>query len=166
MSPEEAERRHADGHYQLAPVAENTTAWNSYHEIARTSLFKNNKSEYYTALKILDSYYAKMTPLLLSFNGEAMGTVALDELGDGRAAMRMVAVEKSHHGRGHGRALGSLLMEFARSHGIKRLCVNAGSDAVGYYTSLGFTPETWSRDEYESFRESGVMPVQMVRDIS
>jgi GNAT superfamily N-acetyltransferase len=161
------ENGQADGHYELAPVAENTAAWNSYHEIARTSLFGNEKSEYYSALKLFDSYYAKMTPFLLSFNGEAVGTVALDELGDGNAAMRMVAVEKAHQGQGHGRALGSLFIEFARSHGIKRLCVNAGSEAVGYYASLGFTPETWSCEEDESFRKSGgVMPVQMIRDIS
>ena len=157
---------HAVGHYELEPVAVNTAAWDSYHEIARTSLFKNEKSEYYSALKLLNSYYAKMTPLLLSFNGEAIGTVALDELGDGRAAMRMVAVDESHQGKGHGRALGSLLVEFARSHGIKRLCVNADRDKVGYYSSLGFAPETWSREENENLRKGGVMPVQMVRDIS
>jgi hypothetical protein len=56
-------------------------------------------------------------------------------------------------------------VDFAKSHGIKRLCVNADFNAVGYYTSLGFIPQTWSQDEYETARKSGVTPIQMVRDV-
>jgi N-acetylglutamate synthase-like GNAT family acetyltransferase len=158
---------HARSSYALSPVAADTPAWNDYHEIARTSLFKSDRNEYYDALKMLDSYYAKMTPLLLSFNGEAIGTVALDRLADGKAALRMVAVEQAHQGQGHGRVLlGSLLTEFARSQGITQLCVNADANAIGYYSSLGFTPGTWSGQENENLRKNNANAIQMVRDIS
>ena len=157
---------HIKNIYELEPVAASTPAWKSYHEIARTALFRNDEGEYYSALEFMAPYYDRMTPLLLSFNGEAIGTVALDKLGDDTAAMRMVAVEKTHQGQGHGRALGSLLIEFAKSYGIKKLCVNADSEAVGYYGSLGFAPETWSPDESEALRKNGATSIQMVKNIS
>jgi GNAT superfamily N-acetyltransferase len=154
-----------DPQYLLTPVKIGTQAWHMYHEIARTSLFANEKREYYRTLRSFADVYARHKPLLLSFNGKARATGALEDIGNASAALRMVAVHRRYQGHGHGRMLGSLLIEFAKTQGFQRLCVNAAPDAVGYYASLGFKPETWSKAEYESFRQSRAMPVQMVKDL-
>ena len=151
--------------YELSCVGEQTPAWRSYHEIARKSLFKTDEHNYYESLEMLRSYYERMTPLLLSFNGESVGTVAIFDLGDGKAALRMVAIDTDQQGRGHERALGTLAAEFAKSRGVRQLCVNADIDVVGYYAALGFSAAKWSPSEQESIAVTGRKSLQMVKDL-
>lgn len=78
------------------------------------------------------------------------------------AALRRVAACKKFQGQGHGRVLGTLVEEFAKQYGVDKVCLNADKEAAGYYASLGFKPELWSREEYESCRDSRVMLIQIV----
>jgi GNAT superfamily N-acetyltransferase len=101
----------------------------------------------------------------LLFNAEALAIATLDEFGDGRAAVRGVAVRQEHQGEGHGRELGRLLEAFAKSRGIVQLCVNADPEKTGYYESLGFSKQIWSETELADCRagRASPMPVQMVK---
>jgi N-acetylglutamate synthase-like GNAT family acetyltransferase len=110
---------------------------------------------------------ANRTDLLLSFNAEALAIATLDDFGDGRAAMRGVAVREDRQGEGHGRALGRLIGAFAKSHGIAQLCVNADPEKTGYYASLGFSEEIWSEEELADSLAGRAwpMPVQMVKTL-
>jgi N-acetylglutamate synthase-like GNAT family acetyltransferase len=153
------------GAHTLVPVENGTKAWHVFNEIARTSLFKNKKKQYYRDLKYFEEEANKRMDFLLSFNAKALGTIALEALEEGSAAIRMVAIHHRYQGRGHGIALGILVEEFAKAHGMKRLCVNADPVAIGYYRRLGFAPEVWSKDELESFCQSRVLPIQMVKNL-
>jgi N-acetylglutamate synthase-like GNAT family acetyltransferase len=94
-----------------------------------------------------DEYKTANHPLLLKLNGRAIGTVRLDDFGNGTGAIRLVAIESEFQRQGHGRVLSDLVEKYARRLGIKTLYVNAAPEAVGYYAKLGWTPEIWDKAE-------------------
>lgn len=114
----------------------------------------------------VDGYFpqpAERTNLLLSFNGLAVGIATLDDLGNGKAAMRSVAVRKEFQGKGHGRELLKAVEAFAKSCGVSELCVNTDPQKTRYYMACGFSENVWSQQEMD-FMKSGrasPMPVQM-----
>ncbi len=64
-----------------------------------------------------------------------------EELTEGEAGMRMLAVDPARHGRGVGRALTEACIECARSDGRRRLVLHTGDwmpAAKHLYESLGF----------------------------
>ena len=64
-----------------------------------------------------------------------------EELSDGEAGMRMLAVDPAVQGRGTGRALTQACLERARAAGRRRLVLHTGSwmpAAVHLYESMGF----------------------------
>jgi N-acetylglutamate synthase-like GNAT family acetyltransferase len=85
--------------------------------------------------------------LLLRLNGRAIGTVRLDEFGNGTGAVRLVAIEPEFQRQSHGRVLSDFIENYARRLGILTLYVNAVPEAVGYYRKLGWMPEIWDEAE-------------------
>jgi ribosomal protein S18 acetylase RimI-like enzyme len=64
-----------------------------------------------------------------------------EELAEGEAGMRMLAVDPASHGRGVGRALTDACLSRARAEGRKRLVLHTGSwmpAAVALYQKMGF----------------------------
>ena len=64
-----------------------------------------------------------------------------EELREGEAGMRMLAVDPAHQGRGVGRALTEWCLTRARSDGRERLALHTGTwmpDAVRLYERMGF----------------------------
>jgi GNAT superfamily N-acetyltransferase len=53
-------------------------------------------------------------PFLLRKDGRALGAVRLDLFGEGRAAVRLVAITAAEQGRGHGRVMEAMVTEEAR----------------------------------------------------
>lgn len=94
-----------------------------------------------------DEYKPGNYPLLLKRNGRVLGTVRLDDFGNGTGAVRLVAIEPDLQRQGHGRVLSEHVENYARRLGIKKLYVNAVPDAVGYYEKLGWKPELWDKNE-------------------
>jgi GNAT superfamily N-acetyltransferase len=82
--------------------------------------------------------------------GELLGSVTYvsgpddpysEELREGEAGMRMLAVDPAHQGRGVGRALTEWCLARARSDGRQRLVLHTGTwmpDAVRLYEHIGF----------------------------
>jgi len=68
-----------------------------------------------------------------------------EELGEGEAGMRMLAVDPARHGRGIGRALTQACIDRARAAGRRRLVLHTGDSmaaAKHLYESLGFARDT------------------------
>ena len=87
------------------------------------------------------------TPLLLKHDGRPVGTIRLDDLGDGTGVVRLVAVVQDVQGRGHGRAMSQLWDERARAKGLRTLYVNAAPEAVGFYEKMGWERHVWDAAE-------------------
>ncbi|EGE59908.1 GCN5-related N-acetyltransferase [Rhizobium etli CNPAF512] len=146
--------------YELTPVILKSKDWRDFHEIVRTALFEQTSEEY--DVESVDTYLpraAKRTPLLLKFKDQAVGTIAIDDLGDGRAVIRLVAISNEHQGKGHGRVLLSLAAEMAKVSGIGELCVNSHSAKTAFYRNAGFVVYEWGPEELEDWEADGASPL-------
>ncbi|HEV7278544.1 MAG TPA: GNAT family N-acetyltransferase [Devosiaceae bacterium] len=85
--------------------------------------------------------------LLLKLDGRPVGTVRLDDFGDGSGCLRLVAVTEREQRRGHGRALSDLCDARMRALGFHTLKVNAAPEAVGFYEKLGWKRQLWDATE-------------------
>jgi N-acetylglutamate synthase-like GNAT family acetyltransferase len=120
--------------------------WHEYHSIRRKVLWEHRGLSNYDE-NHADEYNPSNHALLLRFNGRAIGTVRLDDFGNGTGAVRLVAIAPEFQGQGHGRALSDFIENYARRLGIQSLYVNAAPEAVGYYQRLGWKPEIWDKAE-------------------
>jgi N-acetylglutamate synthase-like GNAT family acetyltransferase len=131
--------------YELVEVTANSD-WREYHSVRRRVLFELRGLMNYDETNT-DEYKAANHPLLLKLDGRAIGTVRLDDFGNGAGAVRLVAIEPDLQRRGHGRVLADYVESYARRLGIKILYVNAALEAVGYYEKLGWKPDVWNEAE-------------------
>ncbi len=125
----------------LAP-ASCSEDWEALHDLRRTELFAGKDIIYNPHHP--DDFAANHFPLVFKDQGECVGTTRLDLLGDGAAAIRLVAISKKYQRRGYGKILLELLEDRARSHGVSKLFVNARPTAIGYYERFGFRTEDWN----------------------
>lgn len=82
-------------------------------------------------------------PLLLVADGEVAGTLRLDLKPDGRAVVRLVALDPGFRGGGLGATMMEMAEALARASGARSLCVNAQPGVVGFYARRGFVPGRW-----------------------
>ncbi|ALN71487.1 GNAT family N-acetyltransferase [Aureimonas sp. AU20] len=88
----------------LLPL-ETEADWQAFHTIRRAALFQERgRGEAYD-LAHPDDRHPANTPLLYRVDGQAIGVLRLDRLADRRAAIRRVAIERSHRAQGHGRRM-------------------------------------------------------------
>jgi GNAT superfamily N-acetyltransferase len=113
--------------------------WETYHRIHRDVLLEAQKY----AIELADELSPGQHPHLLWLNAQPIGTIRVDLVAPDRAAMRLVAIDPSCQGRGHGRALLHLAEAFARSLGCGQAVVYATPDAAGFYGKAGYTEEDW-----------------------
>ncbi|WP_404943442.1 GNAT family N-acetyltransferase [Rhizobium ruizarguesonis] len=88
--------------------------------------------------------------LLFKLDGQAIGTVRLDQKPDGRAIVRLVAIAPDLQRRGHGTAVLERVERLALSLGIRDLLVHSAPDAVGFYQKFGFSPFAFEADNFRS----------------
>ncbi|KQU99134.1 GNAT family N-acetyltransferase [Devosia sp. Root105] len=98
---------------------------------------------------------------VLMHDGVPIGTTRLDPRGEG-GIVRLVAIVPPLQRQGHGSVLETLLIDYARARGMKRLWLNAARDAVGFYEKLGWTAEVWDEVELATFAHNCV---QMTKPI-
>src|SRR3954471_14857736 len=77
-------------------------------------------------------------PLLLKLGEAPIGTIRVDSMENGDAALRLVAVDPAHQGEGHGRMLLREAEGFARDIGCRRAVVYATPEAAGFYAAAGY----------------------------
>ncbi len=120
--------------------------WRAYHALRRQVLWEARGRDDYDE-RHPDEYLAANHPLLLKLDGRPLGTTRLDDLGDGRGVVRLVAIDAATQRRGHGRVLSALVDDYARGLGLATLLVNAAPDAVGYYEKSGWNTCIWDAGE-------------------
>ena len=120
--------------------------WDSYHRIRREVLFEARGHLGVYDPNRPDEKAPNKYPKLLVVSGEPVGVVRIDI--DGRvAALRRVAVRADVQRLGHGRALLSLVQQFAREAGCTQLVSSVAPDAVGFYERSGFVAAERNADE-------------------
>lgn len=118
-----------------------------YHSLRRKVLWEaRGRSDYNEAHA--DEYVPANHPLLLKLDGRPIGTTRLDDFGDGRGAVRLVAIAVDVRRRGHGRALSELVENYVRRLRLKTLLVNADPAAIGYYEKMGWKACLWDEAEF------------------
>ncbi len=135
--------------YALVAVVD-PADWASFHAIRRVELFEAKGRFGVYNDQHPDDTADFAHPFLLKVDGRPIGTTRLDLLGDGRAAIRLVAVTASAQGRGHGRVMEELVTERARELGVHTMLVNAAADAVGFYEKTGWDVFEWDPGELVS----------------
>lgn len=137
--------------------------WERYHFIRRTELFEARHRAVTYDSNHPDEYLPNHFPLLLKAEDNGVATTGLDLLGDGRAAIRLVAVTRADQGKGYGRILNDKIEAFARSKGVTELVVNAAPEALGYYERMGFTREVWDAAELFGIAEDCIQMTKSLR---
>jgi N-acetylglutamate synthase-like GNAT family acetyltransferase len=120
--------------------------WGDYHLLRRQVLWEARGKSGYDENHV-DDRMPTNHPLLLKFDGRSIGTTRLDNLGNGKGAVRLVTVAADVQRQGHGRVLSALVETYARRLGIKYLFVNAAPEAIGYYEKMGWEYYSWDVEE-------------------
>ena len=97
-------------------------------------------------------------PLLFKLGAAPIGTIRVDSLNNGNAALRLVAIDPARQGEGHGRILLREAEGFARDIGCRRAVVYATPEAAGFYAAAGY-----SEDEFDDNYFGGI--VQMAKPL-
>lgn len=130
--------------------------WRVFHDIRRTELFEaRGRFGIYSDMHP-DDHVPHHHPLLLKSDGIPVGVLRLDEFGDGRGAIRLVAVTAAEQGRGHGAVMSALVDARARALGIHTLLVNSAPTAVGFYEKTGWHRFAWDPGELVSIAQDAV----------
>lgn len=90
--------------------------------------------------------------LLLKLEGTPIGTARLDQKGDHKAIVRLVAIVSDLQRQGHGTVLMDRVERLAISLGVKELLVHALPSASGFYLKRGYSPFTFEVDSHESIQ--------------
>ena len=132
--------------YTLDEVTE-PQDWRAYHAIRRQELFEARGRHGLYQENYPDEYEPDKHHYLLKLGGQPLGTTRLDIRGDGTCVFRLVAVTAGAQGAGHGRVLGQMVADRARSFGAHTALVNAAPTAVGYYEKSGWQRYSWDPTE-------------------
>ena len=120
--------------------------WQEYHSLRRQVLWDARGQSGYDENRP-GEYLATNHPLLLKLDGRPVGTTRLDDLGNRKGVVRLVAVAADAQRRGHGRVLSASVEDYARRLGLKTLLVNSDPDAVGFYKKMGWKVGNWDASE-------------------
>ena len=128
--------------------------WAAYHDIRRRVAFEAGENIEDDPDELAVGHF----PLLMKLGAEPIGTIRVDSLDNGDAAFRLVAVDPSRQGEGHGRILLREAEGFARDIGCRRAVVYATPEAAGFYAAAGYI-----EDEFDDNYFGGI--VQMAKPL-
>ncbi|MGO7242867.1 GNAT family N-acetyltransferase [Rhizobium ruizarguesonis] len=136
------------GSYDLV-LAESADDQSAYHQLRRTVLFDARERFDYIP-DGPEEIEEQNLSLLFKLDGQAIGTVRLDQKSDGKAIVRLVVIAPDFQKRGHGTALMGHVERLALSLGINELLVHSAPDAVCFYQKLGFLPFEFEAGNFKS----------------
>jgi GNAT superfamily N-acetyltransferase len=108
--------------------------WQAYHGIRRR-VFNLPRGD--------EPVSANCHPLVLFLGDRPIGAIQVDDLRNEAAALRLVAIDPTFQGGGHGRALLEQAEQFARELGCKKAVVFSTPEAAGFYQTVGYSEEDW-----------------------
>jgi len=132
------------GAYRLHRPA-TAAEWETYHRIRRDVLLEARKY----AIEVDAESAPGHHPRLLWLGDQPIGSIRIDVVASGDAALRLVAIDPLRQRQGHGRALLQLAEEFARSLACGRAVVYSTPDAAEFYSKAGYAEDDWD-DVYVS----------------
>ena len=124
--------------------------WQAFHDIREAELFRARHRDVIYDRQHPDDFTPKNRPLLFKRDGRPIGTIRLDDLGNGKGAVRLVAITHAEQGKGYGRVMGKMCEDIARAGGMHVLYVNAAPEALGFYEKTGWQAYSWDPDELVS----------------
>jgi GNAT superfamily N-acetyltransferase len=133
---------------------ESLDEWAAFHEIRRRVAFEAGEQ----IEDDPDDHAQGHFPLLLKLGPIPIGTIRIDSLDNGYAALRLVAIDPACQGCGHGRVLLREAEGFARDIGCRRAVVYATPEAAGFYAAAGY-----AEDEFDDNYFGGI--VQMAKPL-
>jgi N-acetylglutamate synthase-like GNAT family acetyltransferase len=123
--------------------------WQTYHDIRYKELFLAFGDRDYNRNHPDDYQNEDNIPFLLKHEGKGVAVARFDNLNNGEAIIRLVAVKKEMQRQGVGAELHNRISEYARSNGVKKNLVNAAPTATKYYKAMGFENEIWDENELQ-----------------
>jgi len=107
----------------------------------------------------VDGLDEEATHVLAIENGSAVGTARLLEYGTtGKIGRLAVLIERRGHGIGKA-LMAAALEEFASRSHLTEVRLGAQTSAIGFYETLGYSPEG------EEFMDAGILHREMVRPL-
>ncbi|HET6606280.1 MAG TPA: GNAT family N-acetyltransferase [Rhodopila sp.] len=82
-------------------------------------------------------------PLVLFLEQNPVGAIQVDRLDGDAAALRLVAIDSTCQGCGHGRVMLQAAEDFVRGLGCGNAVVYATPEAAGFYADAGYDEEDW-----------------------
>ncbi len=134
----------AVGRYRLS-LPDSPEHWELYHRIRRDVLLEAQKY----AIELQDELAPGHHPRLLWLDEHPIGSIRVDVVTPGRAALRLVAIHPEWQRKGHGSALLSLAEHLARELGCRETVVYATPEAAGFYSKASYAEDDWD-DTYVS----------------
>jgi len=121
---------------------ETASEWAAYHSIRERSFYNGLGMD--TILgpydpDFPDQYGDDYTPLVLVRNGIVVGTVGLQDMGQGVIQVRAVGIEPACQHRGYGSVMIAMAEDAARRHGFTNAFVYSHESAVMFYARNAYT---------------------------
>lgn len=116
--------------------------WKAYHSLRERSFWAGLGLD-----RLYGSYDASQsdqrgehyTPLILMRNGIMVGTLGLQDMGEGIVQLRGVGVEPACQRRGYGSVMLAMAEDGAQRHGFQRAWVYSHETAVMFYAGNAYT---------------------------
>jgi len=140
--------------YALRP-ARSPQEWSAYHAIRRDAIFAPLLPGQAYDEHDPDEFGRGHLPHVLVRDGEVIGTVRIDLIGDTQAGLRLIAIRRDLQRQGHGRVLLRLAEQAARAFGRTEIVINAHPTSLTFYLANGYREGEW--------RDAAPVPATLIR---
>ena len=128
--------------YDLRPVR-SPCEWDAYHAIRQDAIFAallpGQPYDECDAAEFAPGHF----PHVLVYDGEIIGTVRIDLIGEKEVGLRLIGVRGDLQRRGHGRALLRFAEQAARALGKTEIVINAHPSSLAFYVANGYREGAW-----------------------
>jgi GNAT superfamily N-acetyltransferase len=140
--------------YSLRPV-QSPQQWSAYHAIRRDAIFATLLPGQAYDEHDPDEFEHRHLPHVLLRDGEVIGTVRIDLIGDIQAGLRLIAIRRDLQRQGHGSVLLQLAEQAARAFGRTEIVINAHPTSLTFYLANGYREGEW--------RDAAPVPATLIR---
>jgi GNAT superfamily N-acetyltransferase len=139
--------------YILRPVR-SPREWAAYHAIRRDAIFATLLPGQAYDEHDPDEFAPGHLPHVLVRDGEVVGTVRIDLIGDSRAGLRLIGIRGDLQRQGLGNVLLKLAEQAARALGRIEIVINAHPTSLTFYLANGYRAGEWG---------TGPVPATLIR---
>ena len=140
--------------YTLRP-ARSPQEWSAYHAIRRDAIFAALLPGQAYDEHDPNEFERGHRPHVLVRDGEVIGTVRIDLIGDTQAGLRLIAIRRDLQRQGHGRVLLRLAEQTALAFGRTEIVINAHPTSLTFYLANGYREGEW--------RDAAPVPATLIR---